>query len=248
MEKLLKKFWEMDMLYEDLDLNHFFTENPDHISWTLDYNGITFYFNPYDIAPYASGMQVATIPFSAYPELVKEEYRQVPESYGMELSFEKPCYFDVDNDGALDEIVISATESETGVYESQSIAVNGIWFQDENVEAFSIDPVLVHTADGRNYIYIEDQGYSDYRMNHIYDVNGESPKKIGTVDGGLHYFISMEEEHEENTCFPAGPGDGPGPLRLRRFQRACRHPGPRCHGGSRCCGDRGSCGGACRCC
>lgn len=192
----LGNFWEMDMLYEDLDLNKFFAENSDSIQWTLDYNGITFYFNPYDIAPYASGMQIATISFSEHPEIVKAEYREVPESYGMELSFEKPCYFDADNDGTLDEIVISAAESEYGGYDTQSVFVNGVWYQDEYVEAFTIDPVLVHTADGRNYIYIENQGYNDYRINHVYDVNGGFPQKVGTVDGGLHYFINMEEDYD----------------------------------------------------
>ena len=41
----------------------------DTLNWTLDPRGITFYFNPYEIASYAEGLLMATILFREQPEL-----------------------------------------------------------------------------------------------------------------------------------------------------------------------------------
>lgn len=49
-----------------------------HYSWTLDYQGITFYFSPYEIAPYAAGLLTATIWYDELPELFVEKYIDVP--------------------------------------------------------------------------------------------------------------------------------------------------------------------------
>lgn len=48
--------------------------------WTLDYHGLTFYFNPYELAPYVEGLLTVTIPFDAYKELFVERYTEIPES------------------------------------------------------------------------------------------------------------------------------------------------------------------------
>ena len=49
------------------------------LNWTMGYQGISFQFNPYMIAPYASGMQEVTVWFEEEPELFVESYTQVPE-------------------------------------------------------------------------------------------------------------------------------------------------------------------------
>ena len=54
--------------------------------YTLGYDGISFYFSPYDLASYAAGEQIATILYDDMPELVKPEYREAPENYIRALS------------------------------------------------------------------------------------------------------------------------------------------------------------------
>lgn len=50
-----------------------------HYNWTLDYQGITFYFSPYEIASYAAGLLTATIWYDELPELFVENYIDAPK-------------------------------------------------------------------------------------------------------------------------------------------------------------------------
>ena len=43
-------------------------------TWTMDENGITIYFQPYEIASYAMGLLTAEISFAEHPELFEEKY------------------------------------------------------------------------------------------------------------------------------------------------------------------------------
>ena len=61
---------EMDPAQEDYDLKY-----------TLGYDGITFWFSPYELAAYAAGPVVIKLPFSEYPDLVRAEFMETPENY-----------------------------------------------------------------------------------------------------------------------------------------------------------------------
>ena len=50
-------------------------------SWSLDNDGVTFYFNPYAIAPYAAGILTAKVYFDFDKSIFKEKYRQQPMAF-----------------------------------------------------------------------------------------------------------------------------------------------------------------------
>lgn len=52
--------------------------DPESFNWTMDYESLKVYFNPYMLAPYAAGMQEATLYFMDYPELFNEKYTESP--------------------------------------------------------------------------------------------------------------------------------------------------------------------------
>ena len=52
----------------------------DQLSWSLDSQELTLYFNQYVLGPYSSGMFVVEIPFDGDKKLVKEDY--VPKGNG----------------------------------------------------------------------------------------------------------------------------------------------------------------------
>ena len=54
--------------YEETVIEGYFRNTPvDGISWTLDYNGVTFYFGDGDITEPGNGGQTATVSFAEYP-------------------------------------------------------------------------------------------------------------------------------------------------------------------------------------
>lgn len=190
----LEAFWDMDYLYDNLDLNKFFNENLESVAWVLDYQGLSIYFQPYDIAPYASGTQNVTISFPSHPEFVKEKYRDVPESYGIEFTAEKPFFYDVDGDGKSDSLTISAAKGEDDNYKAQSVTLNGETFE-EDTGIYVIEPTLLHTADGKNYLYIGQQYPDDYWVFEVFDISKGIVKKVDTVYSERHNIIDYTNDY-----------------------------------------------------
>lgn len=202
----LYTFWEPLSFYQDLDLNEYFEENLESLAWTLDHHGITIYFNPYEIAPYASGMQIATVAFADHPEVFAEEYTRGPESYGIQLDMESPFYFDVDADGDLDELLVSGMVSEDLIHVEHNIYINGKCYAQSDFENYDLmpeepayisayevfNPHLVHLADGRNYLFIENMEDSDMKTNTVYELTGGSVKMIETIYSSLYTEVNEE--------------------------------------------------------
>lgn len=187
-EKQLDICWGMEMLYEDLDLKEYFTGNQDEIQWVLDYNGITFFFNPYEIAPYASGMQDVLISFEDHPELFRKEYMDVPSEYGVEISLSDNFYYDVDGNGLPDSIRIDAALGEYEGDTPQVIMINDIRYE-EDEGIYQIEPMLMHMEDGRNYLYIEKQYPDDFRVYSVYNISGGFVEKADMIYAGRRSIV-----------------------------------------------------------
>lgn len=191
-EEQLDIFWKDTSLYEDLDIKEMFDVSDYEPSWVLDYNGLTIFFNPYEIAPFASGMQVVTLTYNEYPELIKEQYREHPEAYCVELYNGSDFFYDLDGDGKLDKLHVMAYKDEYDNYDQQSIGINNQWFEDD-IDGLSVEPVFVHNTDGKNYLYIENGFVNDYGQLSIYNLNHARAEKQDMVYCGWHY---VEEDGE----------------------------------------------------
>lgn len=199
----MNKYWSDLELFTDMD-SYFQDTEEENISWTLDYNGITIYFNPYDIAAYASGAQVVTLSYEEYPNLVKEEYKTVPGSYGVELSPGNTFFYDIDMDGKLDQLDIYGTMSDDGYYEGQLIIVNGKEYEDE-IYGYGIKPVFIHTAGGDNYLYIQNNMDNDYRAICVYGLREDGAEKACEFNGGFHEIMREMETYYPSECVLTDP-------------------------------------------
>lgn len=189
----LEIFWGMDWFYENLDLEEYFAGSLDGLQWVLDYNGVTFYFNPYEIAPYASGIPNVTLSFAEHPEIFNEVYREVPERYAFEFGVRQNVYFDVDGNGTLDSVKITMEKGEYSDYEMQTIWVNDVWYE-EKLEFYIVEPLLVHTADGKTFLYLGQQYPDDFWVYAVYDLSEGWTEKVDNVYSGRHNVIDYENE------------------------------------------------------
>ncbi|MBO5727896.1 MAG: DUF3298 domain-containing protein [Oscillospiraceae bacterium] len=189
-EKLTKKYpTELySTLQEQLDG---YTE--DHYTWTLDYQGITFYFNPYEIAPYSAGLLTATIWFDEMPDLFVKEYTIAPEG-GWAKPLPTHSQIEVDlnrGDGNLDQLYFSSEQNENGSLELYA-SFND---QQSHLECygFTLNPILVclgEPGSERYFLYIEAYAESDYGMIYVYDLNGDELTLIDQFCGGrFHGFF-----------------------------------------------------------
>ncbi|MBQ5754899.1 MAG: hypothetical protein IIV90_04445, partial [Oscillospiraceae bacterium] len=68
-KELTSHMWAGDF-YTDSAVEDYFANTPyDAFSWTLDYNGVTFYFADGELCEPGNGRQTATVAYAAYPEL-----------------------------------------------------------------------------------------------------------------------------------------------------------------------------------
>ena len=191
-KELTSHTWTGDFTSENAVEDYFRDTPEDGIRWTLDYNGVTFYFASGELADLGNGRLAATVFFAEYPELFNEKYRTVPESYIVELPLNHPFYADLDDDGNLDELNITPVLDESGLfYESFDI------YSDTDAQYYHAEssadnahrtggyhPYYIKTADGRHYLYIFAEG-SELASNdmelRVIDITGGGFKEVGDM-------------------------------------------------------------------
>lgn len=69
------------------------------VQWFLTNDGVTIWFNQYDIAPYAAGPVTVEIPFEKQGDLFEKQYETTKTSYVKELPEYGTVEADVNGDG-----------------------------------------------------------------------------------------------------------------------------------------------------
>ena len=168
-------------------------------SWTVNYQGLTFYFSPYEIASYAAGLLTVTIWFDEAPELFREEYLNAPETgYAMALPIGYPVELDLDPaDNVRDEISITFLTDEYDIMRPTLIC-NDVRLYDEEYYCYQMWPYLVRTQ-GKNYIYLEGTMENDYRTLNIYALNSGEIRLVGRIEGSGFHSVWYENEGQWGT-------------------------------------------------
>ncbi len=175
------------------------------VSWVLGPRGVTFIYNPYEIAAYASGTITVTIPFDERPGLFREKYMRGPASYCEEL----PLYREVavqrkdDGVGIQDMVGVSVvTQADEGC--TLRVTLNGQERLDSPVGQ-EARPVFVHRGNGRNYLYIDCMGAGPGSAGawelRVYDMDGEVPELIGTEPLSFRNMLDLTGTGENWTGY-----------------------------------------------
>ena len=155
----------------------------DDLKWSLDYNGVTFYFGDGDIAEEGSGSQTATVSFAEYPKLFKEKFTAVPDAYMVELPLDSPYFTDLDGNGDLEQLIVSGYfDSGANSYSKFGIftdAEGSYKYFDCFADKFS--PYYVKTAEG-NFLYIfceQSEGFEAGALLKVFDISGGKVVEVG---------------------------------------------------------------------
>ncbi len=196
-QELNSHLWAGDFYSETAVADYFSNTPEDGISWTLDYNGVTFYFADGDLAEPGNGRQAATVSFAAHPELFNEKYMTVPEGYIVGLPLDHSFFVDLDGDKDMEELNCSGYfDPDMGMYSSFGIYtdLDGHYHYEE-LFADAFDPYYVKTADGKHYIYLfctENEGAFGLGHLVVYDVTGGGLKKVGERNAAPFYLPQEE--------------------------------------------------------
>lgn len=156
-------------------------------TWTMDYQGITFHFSPYEIASYAAGFLTATIWFDEMPELFAEEYTAAPTG-----GWAKRLHFDYDTETDLggdepDILYVSTMEDEYGAL-GLYLTLNGQYQLLGECRGYEMPVYLVCTGEDQYHLFIEGVAENDHSTLYIYDLTGD-----GAVFREEHFSASFED-------------------------------------------------------
>ena len=187
LNELNNHIWAGDFYSETVVEDYFKNTPDDGISWTLDYNGVTFYFGDGELSEPGNGRQTATVSFAEYPELFVEKYTKVPEAYMVRLPLDSSYFTDLDEDGTLEELNCSGFFNKTDRFYTQFGIYSDIEgsYQYEELFAYDFQPYYVKTEDGNHYIYLfceESEGGNRQMMLVVYNVNGGIVTRVGDMN------------------------------------------------------------------
>lgn len=198
LKELNSHIWAGDF-YSETAVEDYFKNTPeDGISWTLDYNGVTFYFGDGELSEPGNGRQSATVSFAEYPELFHEKYMKVPEAYIVRLPLDHSFFSDLDGDGTLEELNCTGYYNKTdrfytdfGIYTD----LDG-YYHYEELFAYDFQPYYVKTEDENHYIYLfceKNEIKNDVQsqmMLVVYNVNDGVLTRVGEMNIAPAYIPS----------------------------------------------------------
>ena len=180
---------------------------PKDYNWTMGYQGITFYFNPYEIASYAMGGITVTLWFDENPELFDEKFFEKPSTgYVMDLPLDNEV--EILNKGRKDKLRISTyyeteEDEEYGV-QRLSITLNDISYYEEEYYGYDFYPCLVcvnESGEEKYFLYVQGIAENDYSCISVYDLNGEEIKMLERLSGVGFCGVWDEDAGEYGTYY-----------------------------------------------
>ena len=151
-------------------------------TFTLDPDGICFYFSTYDLGSYADGVQMVKLLYSASPDLFVKDYSV---SGGYVSGLVKKGLYDLGGDGTADELYFYGIEEELNqYYKGVCVEKNGKEMM-HDLYSYNMDTFVVHTDDNRDYLYVITHMDNDGSNLLIFDLGGETPSLVEDTGYGL---------------------------------------------------------------
>ena len=183
-ENLRLQSLEQEELEVGEELKSYFGEGQGSLVWAIDEQGVTFLFAPSAIAPYALGTLEAKISFAQYPDLFTGKYGPSKDGYIRKLSDYVPFAADLDGDGSREMLSVNGVSAEEDdLFEFSAIKVQvGDTEYTKEMSFFNLESYLIHTEDGKNYIYAVTTSESDYHVLSVFEIDGKEISEVGTME------------------------------------------------------------------
>lgn len=178
--------------YEDTVKAMFYGGDPDYgsVQWFLMNDRVVVLFNQYDIAPYAAGPIRVEIPFAERADLFEKQYETSKTSYVMQIQEYETLEADVNGDGKKEEISYTVDRDEYGIggaitvtCDSTSLNTEKLIEQDYGASGgYSSEGYLIHTEDGKTYLYLQHQSDNDAHYINVFDLSKGTPAFVSSLD------------------------------------------------------------------
>ncbi|MBQ8217037.1 MAG: hypothetical protein IJZ91_03645 [Oscillospiraceae bacterium] len=156
-----------------------FVETPERFVWALGYQGISFYFAPYELAGMDAGTLTVGLRYEDYPQLFSLYYTRQPYSYVVPLVEGECLNYDLDMDGVSDEIRLMPHE-EKGKINGLDISVASKTFT-INTVIESYDAYVIYAGLGRSYLFMNAFNGTGYGYISVYRLERSGASLVGMI-------------------------------------------------------------------
>lgn len=178
--------------YQDTVKAMFYGGDADYgpVQWFLTNDGVTIWFNQYDIAPYAAGPVTVEISFAEHAEWFEKQYETGKTSYVKELPEYGTVEADVNGDGKKEAVSYEVERDEYGTGGAITVTCGAVSFStasliDQDYGAsggYSSEGYVIHTEDGKTYLYLQHQSDNDSHYINVFDLTTGTPAYVGFTE------------------------------------------------------------------
>lgn len=143
--------------------------------FTLDPDGISFYFSPYGISPYAFGDQVVKILYDEEPELFKGSYAVEGAYISYITELDNKCGIN----GKTEKVHIARDDyDESGSFGTLIVEKGEASYEIKETDCYNQTSFIVHTASGKDYLYSFVNMVDDMRELYVTELGGSTPVRV----------------------------------------------------------------------
>ncbi|MCR5848700.1 MAG: RsiV family protein [Lachnospiraceae bacterium] len=210
----------VDELYENYDKEIFFAEDRDELEkevqeylndglgWTINYEGVSFYFGDYALAAYASGHQVVYINYDKYPEYLNADYfENADKEYVVRVSADVYYPYTVNGKESYlwfdwEKKYIEESGYYSDTYQYLNIG-NNEFYQQLDMDGSFIDPGLyIIRKNGKDFLYLQNYFYDGVEFLQTFEIQNGKFVSIGEYDGGISFNTNELVETIFDTNIP----------------------------------------------
>ncbi len=178
-------FEEWETLFDEIET--------DALVWTLDYEGLTFYFSPYELSYYAAGVLTADIDFAMEPALFRRTYMVAPEQ-GSALAIPFHSYVEFEGaNGTKDTVLVGQSREEDDYHLKLEIEKNGKSILEYGVYAYEYKAYLV-AVEEKDFLFVGATMDNDYKILYVFDLSQDCiTEPVLEMNAG---FVTMPTDEE----------------------------------------------------
>ena len=203
MEKRLRDTYGEDTFFDLHDQLQTYTS--EQFTWTLEPEGLRFYFSPYEMASYAAGSQQVFFGFDEAAAFFSGTYGKQEGDWAMTFSVREDLTFHQGADGSADTLRVETLTDDYDNISAVKIVYNGQSLTEEDIWAFDFTPVLLHSEAFGDFLYIDSTWANDYHMLLVYRLGEDGPALAGRMTE-TGFYQSWQETGQTISRAPTDPG------------------------------------------
>lgn len=168
------------------------------VQFNMTHSSLDIMFSSYDLTFYAYGPQFISLAYSDYADILNENYTKTGKNYAAAVTYLTPMVLDT-ADGRTRTLTVTCDRPFDADEDDNSfdlaISLDGKEYHEHIDYAYEVRSYILE-KDNKAYLYTESLLDSDWQFTDVYDLNGETAKKIGKdLDYSFYDVIPVDPDN-----------------------------------------------------